>query len=130
MMRALVIEDELIVAMELESRLVELGLTVVGLASSHREAMALAASSPPDLVLADVRIAGGVSGIETAAELRELYGAAVIVVSAHSNAATRDEATAAGAMGFLVKPFDPLELSRQIQRIEAILNGRSRPSDS
>jgi FixJ family two-component response regulator len=52
------------------------------------------------------------------------YGAVVIVVSALSDAATRNEAAAAGASGFLVKPFNAHELARVVRQAEALMKRR------
>ena len=65
-LRVLIIEDEPIISMDLENLIEELGHTVVGVASTHAEAVELAQSGYPELILADIQLADGSSGLEAA----------------------------------------------------------------
>ncbi|MDH5676387.1 MAG: response regulator [Myxococcales bacterium] len=112
-------EDEAIVAMDIEFCLRGLGYEVLGPVASYEEALEQVRGRPPNLVLADIRIAGEVSGLDTAAELRARHGCPVIVLSAHSDSASRARAQAIGASGFVVKPFRPEALGQEIRRVLA-----------
>ena len=79
----LVIEDEPVIAMHLESLLGELGHTVTGVARTHREAVALAGEIRPGLVLADIQLADGSSGLEAVEEILTLFDVPVIFVTAY-----------------------------------------------
>jgi CheY-like chemotaxis protein len=72
--RVLVIEDERIVAADLQRTLRDLGYNAYASAPTAARALAIAAETPPDVVLADVRIEGPVDGIDAAFELHSQYG--------------------------------------------------------
>jgi CheY-like chemotaxis protein len=78
----LIIEDEPIIALDLERLVGELGHRVTGVAQTHAEAVALAGKKSPGLVLADVRLADGSSGIEAVAEILKTYDVPVVFITA------------------------------------------------
>jgi len=80
--RALIVEDEIMIALDLEDAMLALGFASCGLAPSDRKARSLAMSDQPDVVLMDVCLEGGCEGIETARWLREVCGASVVFVTA------------------------------------------------
>jgi len=82
--RALIVEDEIMVALDLEATMSALGFDVCGLAPSAREARAVAMSDEPDIVLMDVNLEGGREGIEAARWLREVCGTAVVFVTSYT----------------------------------------------
>ena len=86
--RALIVEDEIMIALDLEETMLALGFDSCGLAPSDRRARALAMSDQPDVVLMDVCLDGGREGIETARWLREVCGASVVFVTANSDEGT------------------------------------------
>ncbi|WP_323005312.1 response regulator [Pseudorhodobacter sp.] len=67
--RVMVIEDEAIIAMDISAIVTEMGHSVTGIARTHKEAVALAASEKPDLILADIQLADKSSGIEAVNEI-------------------------------------------------------------
>jgi PAS domain S-box-containing protein len=110
-----IVEDEALIAMELQDRLSTLGYAVSGAASRGEEAVSAILAAAPDLVLMDVRLAGTLTGIETAALLRERTDVPVIFLSAYSDAELLREAGAVEPFGYLVKPFEERELHASIQ---------------
>lgn len=78
----LIVEDEVIVAIELREKLRALGWRVSGLATSGEEALALAAADPPNLVLMDISIKGGMDGIEAARRLQSFGRIPVVFITA------------------------------------------------
>jgi len=78
-----IIEDEPMIAMDLESIVSSLGHQVVGPARTHSEAVALAQAEHPGLVLADIRLADGSSGLEAVNEILENCAAPVIFITAY-----------------------------------------------
>jgi len=64
--KILIVEDENIVAKDLQKRLMNLGYNIVGIVSTGEEAVKKAIATSPDLVLINVRLKGGMDGIETA----------------------------------------------------------------
>lgn len=79
----LIIEDEPIIALDLESLVKDLGHDVAGVAATKDEATALAKASKPGLVLADVRLADGSSGIDAATEILAAFDVPVIFITAY-----------------------------------------------
>ncbi len=79
----LIIEDEPIIAMDLEALVTGLGHRVTGNARTHKEAVALAKAERPGLVLADIRLADGSSGLEAVNEILESFDVPVIFITAY-----------------------------------------------
>jgi two-component system, response regulator PdtaR len=86
--RALIVDDEFLIAFDLESSMRELGFDVCAVASNERDAIELAKSQPPDVVVMDVYLGGTRAGIEAARWLREVCDVAIVFVTAHSDADT------------------------------------------
>ncbi len=113
--RILVVEDEAIVALDIQARLSRLGFEVVGRASSGAEALRLTESCNPDLVLMDVLLSGPLDGIDTARELMQRHCLPVIYLTAASDESTLERAKETAPAGFLTKPFEDHELSVGIE---------------
>ncbi|MBL8473599.1 MAG: response regulator [Rhodocyclaceae bacterium] len=111
----LVVEDERIIAFNLSEMLQGLGYRVAGVASAGEEALVLAQTTQPDLVLMDIRLAGGIDGVETAARLRGVCSAPVVYLTAHSENSTLDRARATNPYGYLLKPISERALHATIQ---------------
>ena len=82
--RILVVEDERVVARDIQRSLTDLGYDVPSTAASAEQAIKLASERCPDLVLMDIRIKGDRDGIETAATLRERFGVPVVYLTAYA----------------------------------------------
>jgi DNA-binding NarL/FixJ family response regulator len=114
-LRVLVLEDEALIAMELESILEQQGHEVVDAVATEADAIAAARLTRPDLVLMDVRLARGGDGVATAIRLRQELGIRSIFITAQSDQVTRARAAAAEPAGFLGKPLSPDLLARLIR---------------
>jgi DNA-directed RNA polymerase specialized sigma24 family protein len=105
----LIIEDEIFIAMELEEVVKSLGHRVVGIARTRNEALALAHKERPGLILADIQLADGSSGLDAVNEMLGLFEAPVIFITAYPErflTGTRPEPA------FLIaKPFQPATVS-------------------
>lgn len=112
--RILIVEDESIVALDMASRLRRLGYDVIGIAASGDEAIHLANSSI-DLALMDIRLRGGIDGIETAQYLRENFGIPVVYLTAYADEVTLQRAKFTEPLGYLVKPFEERELHSTLE---------------
>ncbi|MEM9794906.1 MAG: response regulator [Pseudomonadota bacterium] len=77
--RIMIIEDETIIAMDLESLVSDMGHRVTGIARTHQEAVDLARSERPDLILADIQLADNSSGIEAVNEVMEDLGRCPVI---------------------------------------------------
>ncbi len=102
--KILVVEDERVVARDLQKSLTDLGYQVPHTCASGEQAIRLAGDERPDLVLMDIRIQGERDGIETAAVLRERFGVPVVYLSAFADRETIDRAKRTEPYGYLVKP--------------------------
>jgi DNA-binding NarL/FixJ family response regulator len=86
--RALIVDDEFLIAFDLEASMRELGFDVCAVASNERDAMELAMNNPLDVVVMDVYLGGTRAGIEAGRWLREVCGVPVVFVTAHSDDGT------------------------------------------
>jgi len=103
-MRVLIAEDEALIRMDLREMLVEEGHEVVAEARDGAEAIERARELAPDVVFLDVKMPR-VDGLEAARIIGEEKLAPVVMVTAFSQQSYVEEATAAGAMAYVVKPF-------------------------
>ncbi len=113
--RILVVEDESIVAMDVQDRLGELGYAVIGVADRGEEALALVATEHPDLVLMDIRLKGELDGIAAADEIRERWRIPVIFLTAFSEDSTLQRAKITEPFGYIIKPFEDREIQAAIE---------------
>ena len=113
--KILIVEDENIVAKDLQKRLLNLGYDIVGIASTGEEAVKKAITTLPDLVLMDVRLKGEMDGIEAASTLRFQYGIAVVYLSAYADNDTLKRASKTEPFGYILKPFEERELHTTIE---------------
>ncbi len=104
--RVLLVEDETLVAMELEDRLTRLGIEVTGVVNTARRAIEEVDRQPPDLVLIDVRLKGPEDGIWAASEIRKHHNLPIVYLTAHADDETLARAQATAPHGYLLKPFE------------------------
>lgn len=112
--RILVVEDEQVVAMDMEMQLVAFGCEVTGVATTGREALRMAETTHPDLVLMDVQLRGSLDGFATAAEVQRIRHLPIIFVTAFGNGEAQRRAKAASPYGFLSKPYRPEDLQAAV----------------
>lgn len=113
--RIMLVEDEMIVAMDVRQRLESLGYEVVAHATSGEEAVQSARETCPNLILMDVKIRGPKDGIQVAAQIRESQDIPVIYVTAFADDSTLKRAQVTEAFGYLIKPFEDRELRSAIE---------------
>lgn len=113
--RILIIEDEAIVAADLQDRLEQLDYEVVGVASNGKDALRILAEDTPQIVLSDIMIQGDMDGTQVAQRIRDDFGLPVIFLTAYSSESVVARAKAAGAFGYLLKPFEERELQISIE---------------
>jgi CheY-like chemotaxis protein len=115
MVKILVVEDEHIVAMDLMSRLRNLGYEVPDSASSGEEAIEKAGRWRPDLVLMDIFLNGEMDGIQAAEQIRSRYNIPIIYLTAYADTNTLQRAKVTEPFGYVLKPFDERELLTTIE---------------
>lgn len=111
----LIVEDERIVAADLQEMLNDLGYVAYAVAASGAEALARAAEKVPDLALMDIHIKGPMDGVETAALLRERFGTAIVFLTAFADDSTIERVKQSEPYGYLVKPVTPAALKSTIE---------------
>jgi diguanylate cyclase (GGDEF)-like protein len=111
----LLVEDEGLVARDLEDTLTRLGYDVSGVASEGAEAIAMAHALHPQLVLMDVNLRGGVDGIQAARAIQESSPVPIIFLTGHSDTRTLQRAVLTGPLAYLIKPFHEAELRCAIE---------------
>lgn len=104
--KILVVEDEAIVALDIERQLEDLGYSVTGLAASGEEAICQIKETRPDLVLMDIRLRGELDGVQTAEQLSRLFDIPVVYLTAHTDAETLARAKLTSPYGYIIKPFE------------------------
>lgn len=112
--RVLIAEDEALIRLDLAEMLTEEGFEVVGQAADGEEAVALATELKPDLVIMDVKMPRK-DGIDAAAEIVSEQIAPVVMLTAFSQRDLIERARDAGAMAYLVKPFNQADLLPAIE---------------
>lgn len=110
----LIVEDEALIALDLQRRLEHAGYNVHGIATDAAQALDLA-SSLPDLILMDIRIGGQRDGIEVADEIRRHFDIPVMFLTAHADAETLERAKRVRPQGYIVKPFGHTNFRAQIE---------------
>ncbi len=105
----LIIEDDTFIAMELETLVEGLGHRVLGVARTHAEALALTKKKPPGLILADIQLADGSSGLEAVNELLAKFEAPVIFITAYPERFLTGERPEPAFL--IAKPFQPATVS-------------------
>lgn len=113
--RALIVEDEILIAEELKERLLCLGFSVIAAVDSAEEGVAIATRERPDLVLMDIRLKGAKDGVQAAEEIHGLVEVPVVYLTAHSDRLTVERAKRTHYDGFILKPFRAKELQSTIE---------------
>ncbi len=110
-----VVEDEALIAMELEDHLTAGGYNVIGTATNGEQALPAIIATRPDIVVMDIHLAGELDGIETAALIAKRADIPIIFLSAFSDAELLKKAREVEPFGYIIKPFEPQELHATIQ---------------
>ena len=112
----LIIEDEPIIAMDLETIVEDLGHRVVGVVRTRRQAVALAAEREPELIVADIQLADGSSGIEAVNEIVGKKSKPVVFVTAHPGVYLASAHNRPEPVFLLSKPFSPDSVRAAVSR--------------
>jgi DNA-binding LytR/AlgR family response regulator len=114
-----IVEDEILLAKDLENILKSNGYNVVGVSQSGEEFLEKVVEERPNIVLMDIMLKGKITGIEAAKKLREMLDIPVIFLTAYSDENTVEKAKESFPYGYIIKPFREKEL---ITTIEVALN--------
>lgn len=110
-----IVEDEFIVALDVQKQLERIGHRVKGVLSSGNELLERLEELNPDLVLMDIKLQGSLDGVETAALLNEIRSIPVILMTAYADETTVSRAKITQPFGYILKPFEERELRTSIE---------------
>lgn len=113
--RILIVDDETIVALDIKNTLEKYGYTVIGVAANAGEAINMAKTSRPNLILMDIMLKGSKDGIEVSSEINKFADIPIIFLTAYSDDHTLERAKKVEPYGYLIKPFDNRELFTTIE---------------
>lgn len=111
----LVVEDESIVAKDIQHSLRKLGYNVLDIVATAEGAIDLAIEKQPDLVLMDIMLKGAMSGIEAAQMVRDQLNIPVIFLTAYADESTFTKAKVTEPYGYIIKPFKEIDLHTSIE---------------
>lgn len=113
--RILIVEDDRVVARDIAQQMTRCGHVVIGCVTTGEDAITVAAKEKPSLVLMDVRLEGDLDGIDTARQLRESHGLPIVFLTAYADEETVRRATVTEPFGYVLKPFDDLQLRTVVE---------------
>jgi len=110
-----IVEDESIVAKDIQNSLTKLGYNVVGFANNGLDAIEKITELKPDLVLMDIMIKGSMTGIEVSEKIKETMNIPVIFLTAYADEGTLSRAKITEPYGYILKPFKEIDLHSTIE---------------
>ncbi len=113
--KILIVEDEAIIAMEMESQLMGLGYEVTSIVDTGEKAIKKAEEDKPNLILMDIRIKGEIDGIEAAEEIRSRFGIPVVFSTAYLDEERIEQAKITMPFGYVLKPIQERDLKVTIE---------------
>jgi two-component system, response regulator PdtaR len=123
--RLLIVEDDLLIASQMEFALNEAGFEVLAVLTTGEEALQIAGTVHPDLAVMDIRLAGERDGVDTAIELFRSYGIRCIFASAYSDQEARRRAEIACPLGWLQKPYTMQALTAMVLSFSKLARDKS-----
>lgn len=111
----LVVEDESIVAKDIQNSLKKLGYNVPAVVASGEAAVDAAEEFKPELVLMDIMLQGDISGIEAATQIKARFDIPVIYLTAYADESTLSKAKVTEPYGYIIKPFKEIDLHTSIE---------------
>jgi len=113
--RILVVEDEAIIAMDIQNILKKIGYSGAEVVHSGEESIQKVASGHPHLVLMDIKLKGNLDGIQAAHQIFNQYKVPVVYITAYADENTLKRVDGTGRFGYITKPFEETELQTTIQ---------------
>lgn len=114
--KILIVEDEIIIALDLKIRLENLGHNVTDTVFNGVDAIKKAGETYPDVVLMDILLNGKMNGIEVAKKIKNLYNIPHIYLTGSSNNTILGKAQQTEPAGYITKPFDDAEIQNAIDK--------------
>ena len=112
--KVLIVEDESLIALQLEIKLSKMGYDICQLTASGEDAIRAAQEEQPDIILMDIRLVGAMDGIEAARQIGQFSSIPVIFTTGYPDIKLRERAMLLNPSAFLIKPIE-------IQAIEKVI---------
>lgn len=125
MKKILIVEDEVLIAMDLEQFLVKLGYTVVDIIHNSDHVFGAIEKQNPDLILLDINIKGSKNGIELGNLINEQHQIPFIYVTSYSDPRTIAEVKSTNPSGIVMKPFDTEQLQLELEKAVKDINDKA-----
>ncbi len=110
-----IVEDESIVAKDIQQTLEKLGYTVLGTASEGEKAVEKIVELEPDLILMDIMLKGEMTGIDTAAQVKKEISVPIIYLTAYADRDTLTKAKITQPHGYIIKPFKEVDIRTAVE---------------
>ena len=111
----MIVEDEVIVAKDIQYRLEKLGYAVLDTVSDGEAAIKEAGRAFPDLILMDIRLSGAIDGIEAARKMHDTLHIPVIYLTAYADNHTIQRVNGTEPFGYIIKPIEDTELKPTLE---------------
>jgi len=125
--RILVVEDQDSIRRMIEALVQARGYSVTAVGTGSK-ALDIALTDPPDLILLDLMLPGRIDGFEVCRRIRSESVTAsipVVIISALDDDESKSRATQAGATAYYTKPFSPLALLKEIERLRELIRAKT-----
>jgi DNA-binding NtrC family response regulator len=116
-MNILIVEDEMLLALDLEMSLTDMGHTILGSFRNGEDALSFIEKNRPDVVLLDIKLEGELDGIEASKVIHYEYNVPVIFVTGNTDSNTLTKAQEMNPVGIINKPIKDYELSEFLQQV-------------
>ncbi len=113
--KILIVEDEAIVAKDIAGCLKRLNYHVLSIFSKGEQALLSLEEEVPDLILMDIMLAGDITGIETAAEIKKRHNIPIVFLTAYADEKTISKAKVMEPYGYVIKPFKEIDLKASLE---------------
>ncbi len=114
-LKIFIVEDESIVAKDIQNSLIKLGYDVIGTANNGLDAIEKITQLVPDLVLMDIMIKGNMTGIDVSEKIKEKINVPVVFLTAYADEGTLSRAKITEPYGYILKPFKEIDLHSTIE---------------
>jgi DNA-binding NarL/FixJ family response regulator len=122
--KILIVEDEELVSLDMKAIVEGMGIVVTDIARTVEEALASISAERPDLVLLDISLAGEFEGVELARTIDRRWSIPVLFISGHLGDKAVRGLDELNPLGFIVKPFYPINLREAVESAISTLPAR------
>ncbi len=119
--KILIVEDEVLVSLDMQSILKDMGVAVTGIAHTVEEALTSIAAERPHMVLLDISLNGEFAGVELARTIDQRWGIPVLFISGHLGNKAVKGVDELNTLGYIVKPLYPINLREAVESAISVL---------